>query len=118
MLTPQQCRLIANLMKGGRIKDACQRAGVSTRSYRSWKQEPEFIRALSDAQREAWQTALGQLKALAPAAVRRLRALLKSQEDSTALRTALGILDRATKATELSDLIQRLEALEQRRPAP
>jgi hypothetical protein len=114
-LTPQQSRLIAALVTGRRIKDACKKAGCSTRSYTAWRDDTEFASALQTAQRDAWARAVGSLKGLAPAAVRRLRKLLSSEREDVALKVALGLLDRGTKAVEVADLLARVEALEKKR---
>jgi hypothetical protein len=111
MLSPQQTRMIAALLAGRRIKDACRKAGVSPRTYRDWKGQDEFRHALADAQKAAWSEATGLLKGLAPQAVRKLRSLLNSK-DEVALRTALGLLDRGTKAVEVADVLARLDVLE------
>jgi hypothetical protein len=111
MLSPQQSRLIAALLTGRRIKDACKRACVSPRTYRLWKGQSEFQTALADAQKASWAESVGLLKGLAPLAVRRLRGLLNSK-DEVALRTALGVLDRGAKAVEVAEVLARLDVLE------
>ena len=94
------------------MKDACRKAGVSPRTYRDWKGQPEFAEALAAARKGAWTDAAGLLRGLAPAAVRRLRILLRSQKEDVALRAAVALLDRAARAVELGDLLERVDALE------
>jgi hypothetical protein len=86
--------------------------GVADRTYRAWKDQPEFRNAHAEAQRGAWVQAVGGLVALAPLAVRTLRRLLRAERDDIRLKAALGLLDRGMKMVELEDLLLRLEALE------
>jgi hypothetical protein len=79
---------------------------------RQWLADLDFSRAYRQARVRIVETAIGRLQHLAGKAVDTLADLLNSSHTPTRARAALGILDAATKAIELGDLVSRVEALE------
>ena len=103
---------IASLLQAPTLAEAAALVGISAKTLRQWLADLDFSRAYRQARVRIVETAIGRLQHLAGKAVDTLADLLNSSHTPTRARAALGILDAATKAIELGDLVSRVEALE------
>lgn len=93
---------------------AAQAAGVGEKTIHRWLKRPDFASALREAQANAVGNALGRLRSTTGEAVETLRHLaVGANSESVRLGAARSILDFALRATELEDLAERIEHLEQ-----
>lgn len=113
-LRPRETRAVAALLTERTLAGAAQAAGVGEKTIRRWLKRPDFASALRDAQAEAVGDALGRLRAVTGEAVQTLRDLaVSANSESVRLGAARSILDFALRATELDDLAERIQLLEQ-----
>ena len=113
-LRPRETRVVAALLTERTLAGAAQAAGVGEKTIRRWLKRPDFASALRDAQAEAVGDALGRLRAVTGEAVQTLRDLaVSANSESVRLGAARSILDFALRATELDDLAERIQLLEQ-----
>ena len=111
-LTPKQEQGMLALLRGATIEDAAKAVGVSTVTLWRWNRQPDFQARLRQARRELVQGALGEFQHLTVAAVQALERNLTSGDPSVEVRAALGVLDRAIKATDVLDHEERVARLE------
>jgi hypothetical protein len=104
---------IAALLTEKGIDEAAAKAGVSPRTLKSWLADPDFAAAYRAARRQLVEGAVGRLQQAAGKAVETLMALLDCTHTPTRARVALGIMERAERAVELTDVLARLDAMEQ-----
>lgn len=102
---------IAALLSEPTLEAAAQKAGIAPRTLRYWLDDPGFLREFRDARRAVVEGALARLQQAAGEAVDTLRRNLTCGEAGPEIRAALGILDQATKAIQLTDLVAQLEEL-------
>jgi hypothetical protein len=103
-------KAVAALLSCSTIKLAARKAGVSLRTLKYWvNHDAEFQRLLAEARRQALQLAIARLaKGTATAVTALLRAARRGD-----VKAAMGIVDRSIRGIELTDVLQRLEVLEQ-----
>lgn len=96
------------------IGEAATQAGVGEVTLWRWLKRPQFQAGYRLARRRVVEAAIGRLQHAATEAVATLQRNLTSGAPSVEVRAAKAILDQATKAIELMDLVERVEVLEQR----
>lgn len=111
-LERRQLAAIAALLTAPTIETAAREAGVSERTLRRWMKLPEFRDSLREAQRCAFDEAVGELHALAREAADTLRRNMTCGHAATETRAALGVYAQAFKSREF-ELLDRLERLEE-----
>jgi hypothetical protein len=114
VLSAKQQRLIVALVCSPTARAACRKAGVSERTYRDWKGRGEFKAALDRARQEAFLEGFQALKAALPRAGGVLVKKLRSGRDADSIRAARAVFELAAKGVETLELLQRIEALEQK----
>jgi hypothetical protein len=114
-LTGRQQRVLGALVLGASPDNAGSAGRVSRRTVYRWLADPAFKAALTEARRQALQTATARLAGITGRAVDALAALLDGGADpQTRCRAALGVLHMAVKSAEVDDLLARVEELESR----
>jgi len=114
-LTARQRKAIAAMTAGRNYEQAAMSAGVSTRTIARWREMPHF----EDALQSAGQTAIGdasrKLTAGLETAVDFLLAVIQDEDapPSVRVRAALGLIDRQIRLKETTEIMARLESLEQ-----
>jgi len=103
---------IAALLLEPTIPAAAQRAGVSERTLDRWLSNPVFAAAYRAARKKVFDQAVSTLRAASTEAVQTLRDALNDTSSSIRVRAALGILDFGIRITEMTDLEERISALE------
>lgn len=116
IITGRQERALAALIAAPTIEAAATAAAVGYTTLRRWlKDDLEFRRAYEGRLTELVADAAKQAKlALAPA-LATLQEIAADKEGPAAVRVqaARSLLDAALKLTEISDIVTRLEALEE-----
>ncbi len=115
-IRPIQRRFVERLAEGESIAQAGKSVGVSRRTAYRWAGDPRVRVALSALQDAALSDVARRLQAGARNMLAVLEAVATDTDETAAvrLRAALGWLDLSFRATELLDLAQRLEELEER----
>jgi hypothetical protein len=113
-VTRKQQQAIAALLAEPSIRKAALACSVDESTLRKWLKNPTFLSEYRSARRAVVEAAVGQLQRAAGAAVKTLRKALGCPNASVAVRSALGILDRAFAGVELLDHEMRLAELEKR----
>jgi hypothetical protein len=111
MLTERQRRLILALVSSATIRAACRKARVAERTYRRWRDVPEFKTALDAARQEAFSEGIGILKAALPRGSRVLVRCFKAKDAADVIR-AVKVAYDVVKAADMDDMRQRVEAME------
>jgi hypothetical protein len=111
-LPRKQEQAIAALLSEPTVAAAAAAADVSERTLRAWLTLPAFRSAYRAARSEVLESAVARLQRTADRAVETLEQALSAPRDSDRIRAATAILDRAQSGAELSDLLERIEALE------
>lgn len=115
-LKANQRRAIDALLMGDNKDAAAAAAGVTRRTLDRWHYEPTFRAALNQGGDVAIKDAATRLKASLDTAVGVMRAVMDDKTAPTAvqLRAADMVATHALKLLEITDLLHRLEAIEER----
>jgi len=113
-LTHKQRACIAALTNGKMYSEAAMAAGVSPRTIARWRELPHFEAALKAAGRRSITDATRQLTSGLGTAIAFLLDVIQNTKAPYSVRTraALGLIDRQIRLVEMSDILERLEALE------
>jgi transposase-like protein len=111
-LSPRQMRLALAMGAPPSYRAACRKLGISPRTAARWKRKPEFQDAVQRAVKAKCQEGNDAVLSAFPVAVRVLRQLLKSDEESIRLRAATAILQHRLGAMAERELAERLAKLE------
>ena len=113
-LTAKQSRAIGFLLTSRTIGEAAKAAGVSERTLYSWLGMPAFRDALRSAEKQAVENATRRLMAGQGKALDALEALItKGRNEGVRRAAAMDWLGMLLKFRDLTDIDQRLTALEQ-----
>ena len=110
----QQEAAIAALLAEPTIEAAAARVGIGEATLRRWLAAPPFRDEYRAARRQVVEAAIGRLQATATGAVDALARNLACGVPAVEVGAAKAILDQATRAVELLDLVERVERLEAR----
>jgi hypothetical protein len=95
------------------VEDAAAAAGISPATAYRWMQDPVVVQRLAQVRRDGMKAAISKLQQAASQAVDCLsRVLSEGESESAKVSAARCILEQALRATELSDVIERLDAIE------
>jgi hypothetical protein len=111
-LNAKQLRFLAALLARPTVKAAATAAGVSYATAKRWTALPAFAEAYRAARQRSFGHAQAMLQAAAARAVRRLVREMEGDRAADRIRAAKAVLDAATEAAELTDVLERLAALE------
>lgn len=115
-ISTKQNRAIEALLSGGDHEHAAAVAGVTPRTVSRWKSEPDFEHELQRRANAAVADATRKLKMAVDAAVDVMLAIMHDADvhESIRLRAADRLVGHAVKLMELTDIEQRVTALEER----
>jgi sulfite exporter TauE/SafE len=103
---------VAALLTHATYEEAAKAAGVGLSTLVRWLKDPAFAAAVREARRRTLEQALGALSAAAAEAVETLRGMLGAQSEAVRVRAAVAILEHAMRGAEVTDLEERIAALE------
>ena len=114
-LRPEQYRAIAALVSSGRLNEAAQEAGVSSRTLRRWMESYAFEERLRAAEDELVRASARRLGGLVEKALDVLNAVMADDKAAVGhrLRAAALVLESSLRWREQVALEERLLALEQ-----
>lgn len=112
VLTARQRRAIAAIVATPTLEAAARAAGLSRRTLHRYREDPEFCRAVTEAQRLAYEEALLRAHAAAGAAISALTSILESPgaKGSDRVAAARVLLDHANRVAEKLECRDRDEA--------
>ena len=112
-----QRKALRALLACSTIEQAAKQAGLSKRTIYRYLADDSFKTELRALQDRTINAAVAALSGLAGDAIQVLRDALTDDDATmaTRVRAAIAVLDQAIKLTELRDLIERVERLEQER---
>jgi len=109
--------IISGLIEAGSIKAAADRLGYNVKTLYERMKKPGFKELYAQAKAELLKTATAKLQGNLAGAIDTLAAIMRDEETAKQTRAncAVAILQYAAKFTETTDIIERLEALEDAR---
>ncbi len=110
-ITNKEKVLIA-LIETSSIRDAAKSSGISEATIYSFLKDKEFLSEYRNARRQTVETAIAQMQNAASEAVERLKELQYCENPAVAARCAQIIFENSVKGLETTDILTRLEALE------
>lgn len=100
------------LAMGRTIRAAASEAGAAERTLRNWMAEDVFQARVRTLRGEVFGRAVGTLCGVSVRAARTMAKLLKSKDEKVQLAAAKAILEATPRLRELTDLEERLLAVE------
>ncbi|MBR3474206.1 MAG: hypothetical protein IKH34_03960 [Oscillospiraceae bacterium] len=113
-MTEKQKRAIAILARSPTLTEAAKAAGISVSTLRRWRSQAEFKTAYRQALDEIIEDASRAARQSLGEAVEVLREIAKNTKAPTSSRVAAGraILESGLRIIEASDILERLQSLE------
>lgn len=111
-LSGKQALALAALIEGATLTEAANAAGVAQTTVTRWLQDRSFKALYREAKRSALEAAIGTLQGAVLDAVGTLKRNLHCGIPGVESRTALGLIDRAYKGAEITDIVETIEAIE------
>ena len=111
-LNTRKRRAILALIEHGAVSQAADAIGCARQTLYRWLKEPEFAQALRDASGSQVADASRRLDALLLRAIAELEKLLGSESDHQRRLAAESILSHGVRLRELTELEERVSALE------
>lgn len=112
-LTIRQIRAIPFIVGGKTALEGVKKAKIGKTTYYGWMKQPEFKKEVNRQKNELIKQSLFDLKLSSKEAVKVLIELLKSDNETIRLKTALSILEYAKVFMEQDEIIERLKNLEE-----
>lgn len=113
-ITSKQARSIALLAVGESQESICESIGVGRTTLSRWLKQTAFAECLRTERRRIISAAFDGMAAIVDKAVKAVRELLDSPIPMVRLRAAQMVLTFARETAEISDLLERIERIEQR----
>lgn len=111
-LSRKQEKVLIDLLNGLSITNAAKLNGISETTIYKWLNDESFKREYRRLRRESVEESLSILQQTAKEAAETLRRNLNCGKPEVETRTAQIVIDNAVKAVELTDIVERLEILE------
>ena len=111
---PRFAAAAAAILAHPRVSDAAASIGVPVRTFVRWRSLPGFKAAMNEERRRVMAEATDHLRSSSVVAVQVLRSIMSDTDAPPAVRVqaASCVLSNAYKAIEISDVSERLDALE------
>jgi len=113
LLSKKQRLFIPIFLRCKNVKTAVELAGIDRSTWWRWNQEPAFKAALEDERNRLIADAMDTLSLNLGGAHDRIVELMASRDDSCALRAAVALAEIRLKAVSMTEIQDRLAALEQ-----
>ncbi len=105
-------KALAALLNNSSVVAAAKACGLSSETLYGYLRDPQFKTEYREHRREIVEGSIAYAQKLTVEALATLHKLLNSKAEPTQLRAANIILDFAVRGTETTDILERLEALE------
>jgi AcrR family transcriptional regulator len=105
-------KILAALIETSSIREAAKKSGIGEATIYRHLQDKEFLAEYRSARRATVESAIAQMQNAASEAVERLKELQYSENPAVAARCAQIIFESSVKGMETTDILERLETLE------
>ncbi len=105
-------KVLIALIETSSIREAAKKSGIGEATIYRYLQDKDFLAEYRNARRMAVEDAIAQMQNAASEAVGRLRELQYCENPAVAARCAQIIFENSIKGMETTDILQRLEAIE------
>ncbi len=105
-------KILIALIETSTIRQAATRAGIGEATIYRFLQDKEFLSEYRNARRQTVETAIAQMQNAASEAVETLKELQHCENPAVAARCAQIIFENSVKGLETTDILERLEILE------
>jgi AcrR family transcriptional regulator len=105
-------KVLVALIETSSIRDAAMKTGISEPTIYRYLQDKEFLAEYRNARRQTVETAIAKMQSAASEAVDRLKELQYTENPAVAARCAQIIFENSVKGLETTDILERLENLE------
>ncbi len=105
-------KVLIALLETPSIREAAKTSGVCESTIYGYLKDKEFLSEYRNARRQTVETAIAQMQNAASEAVSRLKELQYSENPAVAARCAQIIFENSVKGLETTDILERLEVLE------
>ena len=111
-MSAKQESAAALLALGRSVRHAAQEVGIAERTLSGWKHQETFKARVQDLRQELFSRTVGMLAGISVQAARTLGRLLRGADAKVQLGAARIVLEAGPRLRELTEIIDRLEALE------
>jgi DNA-binding MurR/RpiR family transcriptional regulator len=105
-------KVLIALVETSSIREAAKKSGIGEATIYRFLQDKEFLADYQTARRQTVETAIAQMQNSASEAVQRLKELQYCENPAVAARCAQIIFESSVKGLQTTDILTRLEALE------
>jgi transposase len=110
--SPKKERALIELLEGAKVSEAAAKVGVNERTIQRWLKEPEFQKRLTQGRSEIYNEAMDSLREASGRAAKRIRELVDSPSEKTALKAAELAITLNLKIRDAQDQERRIRELE------
>lgn len=116
-LSPKQVTFLNTYLQTGSVKEARKEAGVSIRQGTRYMNDNVFQRVLNQQKKELLDGVTYQLQQASIQAIETLIEIMNDEEAPASVRVSASrsILENMYKSIEFTDIVERLEALEEKK---
>jgi AcrR family transcriptional regulator len=105
-------KILVALIETSSIREASQKSGIGEATFYRYLQDKEFLAEYRNARRQTVESAIAQMQQASSEAVETLRRNLTCENSAVETRTAQIIFENSIRGLELTDILSRLEILE------
>ena len=105
-------KVLSALIETSSVREAAKVSGISEATIYNYLRDPEFKNTYRDARRQTVESAIAQMQNAASEAVERLKELQHCENPAVAARCAQIIFENSVKGMETTDILERLEKIE------
>ncbi|HSK72096.1 MAG TPA: hypothetical protein VK892_10405 [Pyrinomonadaceae bacterium] len=105
-------KALSALLEAASIIEAAQKCGLSEKTLRRYLDDKEFLSEYRNARRQVVENSISQLQKASGEAVETLKKNLHCENPSAENQAARLIIENSIKAVEVTDILERLEVLE------
>jgi AcrR family transcriptional regulator len=105
-------KILVSLIGTSSIREAAKKSGIGEATIYRYLQDKKFLSEYRNARRQMVETAIAQMQNAASEAVERLKELQYCENPAVAARCAQIIFENSIKGMETTDILERLEILE------
>jgi AcrR family transcriptional regulator len=105
-------KVLVALVETSSIREAAKASGIGEATIYRYLQDKEFLSEYRNVRRLSVETAIAQMQKAASEAVERLKELQYCENPAVAARCAQIIFENSVKGMETTDILERLEILE------
>lgn len=105
-----------NLLTSGSYQECCERCGISEKTLRKLRRNPEFQELVKQTKKELFQSSMDKAQAASVKALEVLDRIMSDDNatDSSRVSAARSVLELAYDSANREDIIDRLEEIERR----